>query len=195
METHKGITRRLKKKRKHRPHAEHYEAARVFCANAEKNQADSGLQLQASLLFSAFCIEAYLNLMGSTCLRYWDEIDKAPVLAKLRLLMAEFRVHFEEGKRPLQTVSDLFRYRNWMAHSKAGLIEEEKEIKNEDDIEDAVLFDLPRHKWEKFVTRQKAKQCLEDVAAVIGALNEKAPKPDVGLYLITSHSGEFGGVV
>jgi hypothetical protein len=180
------ITKRLQKERNFRPHAEHHHAAWVFYRNAEKNEVGSALQLQASLVFSAFCMEAYLNHMGSKCLSYWDEIDRSPVLAKLRLLMAEFKVHFEAGERPLQTVRQLFGYRNWMAHSRSKLIKEETEYEGE--VDDAVLMAAPRDKWEAFVTLENTKRCLEDVAKLINALNEKAPHPDLDLVIVTSHT-------
>jgi hypothetical protein len=165
-------TRRLQKERNFRPHAEHYHAAHIFYDNASKNQRGSALQLQASFVFSAFCVEAYLNHMGSTCLTCWSDIERAPVFAKLRLPMAEFSVHLAAGERPLQTVRHLFRYRDWMAHSKSTLIKEE--IEYEGEIDDSVRMTTPRHKWEEFITLENAKRCLDDVAALVKALNEKS---------------------
>jgi len=177
--------RRLQKERDFRPHAEHYHAAGVFYDIASKNQKGSALPLQASLVFCAFCVEAYLNHMGRTCLSYWSEIERAPVFAKLRLLMAEFGVHLVAGERPLQTIRHLFRYRDWMAHSKSTVIKEE--IDYEGEIDDSVRMTTPRHKWEDFITLENAKRCLDDVAALVKALNEKAPVPDRDLLIITSH--------
>jgi hypothetical protein len=123
--------------------------------------------------------------MGRTCLSYWTEIERAPVFAKLRLLMAEFGVHLRAEERPLQTVRHLFRYRDWMAHSKSIVIKEE--IDYEGEIDDSIRMTTPRHKWEKFITLENAKRCFDDVAALVKALNEKAPVPDRDLLIVTSH--------
>jgi hypothetical protein len=179
------VTRRLQKERDFRPHAEHYHAACVFYDNASKTERGSALQLQGSFVFCAFCIEAYLNHMGSTNLTYWDDVEKSSVFTKLRLLMAEFGIRLPDGQRPLQTIRQLFRYRNWMAHSKSRVIKEEIEF--DADIDDSARMTTPRDKWDDFISLQNAKLCLEDVADLIKTLNAKAPVPDRDLLIVTSH--------
>ena len=46
----------------------------------------------------------------------------------------------------------------------------------------------PPHKWEQFITLENAKRCLDDVAALLKTLNEKAPVPDKELLIVTSHT-------
>jgi hypothetical protein len=99
--------------------------------------------------------------------------------------MAEFGIRLSDGERPVQTIRQLFRYRNWMAHSKSTVIKEE--IEYEGEIDDSVRMTTPPHKWEEFITLENAKRCLDDVAALVKALNEKAPVPDRDLLIITSH--------
>jgi hypothetical protein len=186
MSAAKQPSRRLKKERDFRPHAEHYHAASVFYDNASKSERGSALQLQAALVFCAFCVEAYLNHMGRTCLARWDDVERAPVFAKLRLLLSEFSVHLAPGERPLQTIRQLFRYRDWMAHSKSAVITEELEYEGE--IDESTRMATPKHKWEDFNTLANTRRCLDDVAALVKSLNEKAPVPDRSLLIVTSHS-------
>ncbi len=73
-----------------------------------------------------------------------------------------------------------------MAHSKSAVIREE--IKYEGEINDSIRMATPQHKWEKFNTLANAQRCLDDVAALVKALNDKAPVPDSSLLIVTSHS-------
>jgi hypothetical protein len=97
--------------------------------------------------------------MGSTNLTYWDDVEKSSVFTKLRILMAEFGIRLPDGQRPLQTIRQLFRYRNWMAHSKSRVIKEEIEF--DGDIDDSDRMTTPRDKWDDFISLQNAKLCLE----------------------------------
>ena len=124
--------------------------------------------------------------MGAKCLSAWSDIERAPVFAKLRVLMLAFGVQLAGNERPMQTVRQLFRYRDWIAHSKSALITEE--IEREGEIDDSLLMATPKHKWERFNTLENAKRAIDDVAALVEALNEKAPVPDRPLVIVTSHS-------
>jgi hypothetical protein len=123
--------------------------------------------------------------MGSTNLTYRDDVEKPSVFTKLRLLMAEFGIRLPDGQRPLQTIRQLFRYRNWMAHSKSRVIKEEIEF--DGDIDDSDRMTTPRDKRDDFISLQNARLCLEDVADLIKTLNAKAPVPDRDLLIVTSH--------
>ena len=62
---------KVTKTRKFTPHSEHYHAARMFLGRAQETASGSGFQLQASLVFCAFALEAYFNFVGQKCLGHW----------------------------------------------------------------------------------------------------------------------------
>ena len=101
--------------------------------------------------------------------------------------MAEFDVHLERGGRPLQTVHQLFQYRNWLAHTRPQIVAEETSHSTE--VDDSFLFKSPKHKWEKFVRPDVVERALEDVKSVIEALNHACPmREPMPLAGITSHT-------
>jgi len=173
--------------REFRPHADHLHGARVFQKLAKRGIDGSYYQRVGCLAFCAFALEAYFNHVGQLTLSYWSEAEFAPPLAKLRLLAAEFGVALDASRRPLQTVVKLFRYRNWLAHSRSETITEETE--HTADSYERTFYDEPLHQWESFATLPNMARAIEDVEAVITLLNQKSPKPELMPLAVSSHSG------
>ena len=67
----------------------------------------------ASLIFSAFTLEAYFNHLGSEKINFWKEIEFISVENKLRIFEREFSLDINYGKRPYQTFRDLFKGYEW----------------------------------------------------------------------------------
>lgn len=84
--------------------------------------------LMASILFSAFTFEAYLNHLGSIKIKHWDEIERISVLSKYSVLCKEFDIQVNKGGRPFQTIKKLFEFRNSIAHGKSEILKLEKEV-------------------------------------------------------------------
>jgi hypothetical protein len=76
------------------------------------------LQLQGSAIFHAFTFEAYLNHVGSQEIEFWDEIDRIPHSNKLSVLAKRLKFTYDLGRRPFQTMRDLFKLRDGLAHGK-----------------------------------------------------------------------------
>jgi hypothetical protein len=180
----------VKKVREFRPHAQHMHAARLYYNNAQSKMDGSFFQLVGSLAFCAFGLEAYLNHVGERTLDYWEDVDFAPPLAKLRLLAAEFSVPLDKARRPMQTVCELIRHRNWLVHSRSEIIKEEKE--HNSDTYSRTFYDQPLHRWEAFVTPENVGRAIEDVEALIELLNSKSPKPEPLPLTLGGHSGGTG---
>jgi hypothetical protein len=175
------------KVREFRPHADHLHGARVFQKLAEGKVNGSYYQRVGCLAFCAFALEAYFNHLGQLTLSYWEEVEFASPLVKLRLLAAEFQVQFDASRRPLQTVIELFRYRNWLAHSRSERFTEESEH-NAEAYEDT-FYDTPLHRWEAFAALTNMTRAIEDAEAVITLLNAKSPNPELIPLAASSHSG------
>ncbi|MCJ7435880.1 MAG: hypothetical protein MUO77_20565, partial [Anaerolineales bacterium] len=81
------------------------------------------------MLFSAFCIEAYLNHIGQETISFWDILKKSlspyetlDVLADVLVFTPEF------GCRPYQTFRSIFKLRNLLVHAKTETIMDEGEL-------------------------------------------------------------------
>jgi hypothetical protein len=178
---------RITKKREFRPHGEHMHAARLFYRHAKDGVKGPYYQWSACLAFSAFSLEAYLNLLGQRTIVLWRDVEKAPPLAKLRLLMAQFGIRLQTGERPLQTVRELFMYRNWLAHTRSEIILYDAE--HPIDEHEERLYEAPLHKWERFPTDATAARAMEDVEKVITLLNARSPYPEPLPMSLSWHSG------
>lgn len=162
-------------------------AARLFYRNARADVKGPYYQLSACLAFCAFSLEAYLNLLGERTVVCWRDVQKAPPLAKLRLLLTQFGIPLHPGERPLQTVRELFMYRNWLAHTQAEIILDCAEHPIEE--HEKLLYETPLHKWEKFPTDAAAARAMKDVEEVITLLNAKSPYPEPMPMSLSWHSG------
>ena len=79
---------------------------------AKSIEEGSFYQLMSSLVFSAFAVEAYLNHVGEHKIQYWGEIEKIEPMAKLKVLYSHLNLQFDPSKRPIQTIRQLFKFRN-----------------------------------------------------------------------------------
>ncbi len=109
----------------------------------------------ASLVFSAFSIEAKVNFVGWKVLRDgWPE--KANLREKLNLLNEVLKMDLSWGKLPLQTILKLKRLRDVLAHGKPEIVEKFEVVEVEPDVWDAL-----KGQWETSVTPKFVDQCRE----------------------------------
>jgi hypothetical protein len=121
-------------------------------------------------IFAAFSLEAYLNHLGPLRFQCWEELERLPVESKLALLLENLNQHPDFSRRPFQTVKDMFRFRNQLAHGRSEQIEETS-------IQKLFPGESPRYpqvKWEAQCTQQTAARFMEDARAVIVQLHEWA---------------------
>ena len=73
----------------------------------------------SAVMFSAFAVEAHLNHIGEAKLPFWKIVEpKLPWRNKLELVAQHLGIILDDGKRPFQTLSDLFKFRDRLAHGK-----------------------------------------------------------------------------
>lgn len=110
-----------------------------------------------SLIFSAFAIEAKVNYVGWKVLKNgWPE--RANLHEKIDLLIAVLALNLSWGQRPLQTISQLKRFRDTIAHGKPEIINETIITDVEPDVWDAL-----KAQWESSVTPENVDLCYEDM--------------------------------
>jgi len=156
---------------------------------AQEEAAGSVFQLRASLLFTAFTLEAYLNHIGEKIFLCWADLERLSPRQKLNVIAERLDVKVDYGRRPWQIVKELFAFRNAVAHGKTeNLTESEKNIPLERYSDDD-FHELVPTEWEKYSTQQNAVRAREDVEKILKTMHAAAGFEDDFLF----HSGfQFG---
>jgi hypothetical protein len=138
-------------------------AARRLATKRSQAKADQ-LDLMMSCVASAFFLEAALNHAGSQKMAFWDSIErKLDPEAKLQLLMSRCGLSVDFGMRPYQTVRDLVRMRNSLAHGKTVKVDV---VYSRTGPRSINMRDR-RARWDTRLTAQLAKRYLNDVTDVV----------------------------
>ena len=165
-----------------------YFAARNALLLAKASENNRLYNCMGAIVFSAFCLEAYLNHIGSIKFEFWDDELKKDLSSKNKLKMIAHEIGYipDTSRPPFQSFSFLFKFRNQMAHGKSEVISESKEmiLQNEDDA--SVLTFIPETWWQKQCNLKVAEQSVEDVKAIVTELSKKAGLTDRPF-------GTFGG--
>lgn len=155
---------------------------------ATKIEEGSYFTEMASLLFSAFTLEAYLNHLGEKLFEYWKELDRLPYYKKLTIITTHLKIKPDYKGPPYSTIEGLFRFRNSIAHGRSKILSPDPIITDIED--DPHNHERPSTEWEEYCNLKNVNAVIEDVKKVIEELHQKAgfgthPMEDHG---ITSRS-------
>ncbi len=153
--------------------------AHLACANrailerAKKKEPGYYWDVMASLVFSAFTFEASLNHIGPKAISYWKELERLPMTNKLSILLEHLKLSPDFGKRPYQSLRQLYGLRNALAH---GRDQELSFGPEERVIDDATFkaFDFVRSKPEELCTIEYAEAAYADMETIVVGLFEAA---------------------
>jgi len=123
-------------------------------------------QFRASLVFTAFALEACLNHLGEKVFDCWPDLERLRPRGKLNVLCEHLGVAVDYSRRPWQIVKPLFGFRNDIAHARSEVISGTTVVA----ASDADTFDFVRTEWEAFATELNAVRAREDVEAIVGLL-------------------------
>ena len=167
-----------------------WNASWSFLKTAEQEVEGSYYQIMASLIFTAFTMEAYLNHLGKQLLQCWNEIEiSLSPSKKLRLLAEKIGIEIHERKRPFQTVFNIFKFRNWFAHGKTVYFKSEKDFYVLNKKLNKYKYHPPETKWMKYCRLQNALNAQEDVEKIIRLFQDKSGIKDHLLF----DFGTWGG--
>jgi hypothetical protein len=165
---------KVKKERDYRPHAEVLFSARMLIKMGEVHRENCSHLWLASLVLTAFAFEGYLNYLGRRLFRTWEDFErKLNWDMKASLIADRIDLTLDRGKPPLQTICELFHFRNNVAHLKPPLkpLVEEYET---DNLDLSTFYRPIESKVEKFCTEANAKLCIEDVQKMMSIFYEHA---------------------
>jgi len=170
-------------------------AAEWALEQAEGNE-EGGLRrlfnCMSSIILSAFCIEAYLNHIGSKFLPYWDdEVKKGlSINNKFKIICHHFNLSPDYSRRPFHSLREIIKYRNLMAHAIT-----EKISLQVAQVARLKRANYPQTWWGEHTNLKTAKRWLKDTESMITEINKAAGERDYltfifGTLSVTSSKGE-----
>lgn len=165
----------VRKEREVNTYSELWHASECVLRSGIEQDRGSTWQFLSSILLTAFTFEAYLNHVGQRNINCWADLEYLPPLSKFKLLCETLHVSFDggEGARPIQTINELFNFRNKIAHGKSAKINNKPELLDINDNLDKRLAERVLTDWEKLIqTSEFAKKARQDVELVIKNLHE-----------------------
>lgn len=162
----------VKKKREVWTYALMWATSSFLLKKGQEDLRGSYHQFKASLVFTAFTLEAYLNHIGEKIFSCWQKYERKPPKKKLKKIAKHLGVKVDYRKTPWKVMNDLFEFRNTIAHGKSGKIEIEKEVPL-DEFSDEQFGELHLTDWEKYCTPKNAERAREDVNEIIEVLHSK----------------------
>lgn len=124
-----------------------------------------------AMLFSAFCIEAYLNHLGNQKLEYWPTLKRRlSPSEKLEVLSSVIGYKVNFGRRPFQTFNEIFGVRNQLVHAESEyLFQEDEQL-----LAPSESPSKPQAKWEEIMNLKVANRFVEDTRAMLVELHSKS---------------------
>ncbi len=147
-------------------------ASGFYLKLAEKNEDGRFYSAQASIVFSAFTYEAFLNTLGSKLLNNWGAHDRENIVNKLKTICDKLGYKPLKNKRPYQSLKKLIWFRNLTAHGREEIVTAagkpvSKQKKGE-------YHDAIESEWEKYCTVKNARKVYEDVNEIAKDLCQRA---------------------
>jgi hypothetical protein len=165
----------INKQRKVHTYAELWHASDCVLNAGLKNPEGSSWQFLSSVVLMAFTFEAFLNHVGAATFECWEEeLERLRPWGKLQLLCEELKVSFPAGPgaRPLQTIKELMKFRNTMAHGKTAELKQKPIMRTTENYASVYREELLAE-WEHLVkTSDFAVRVREDVRAVLEHVHE-----------------------
>lgn len=163
----------VERERDVRTHAYLWHTSLFLRDRGRKEEAGSSHQFRASLIFTAFALEAYLNWLGDKLFPHWDYLERLKIKEKLDLLSAQFGVQINNGARPWQTIKDVFAFRNDLAHGRPDALTSTATEPIDEHL-DKKIGEWQRTWWETYCTGENAERAIEDIGEVIRTLHKAA---------------------
>jgi len=123
-------------------------------------------------VFTAFTLEAYLNHVGPRLLQCWEHLERQSPKEKLNLVAKHLAVPINNAARPWKIMTELFEFRNTIAHGKSITFKPSVRVVSLAEHETDVS--MAKTKWELFCTRKNAESARADVEAIVITLYRAA---------------------
>ena len=153
-----------------------YSTCRYALEKAGRTDEGSFLELLTANLMAALAFEAFLNQAGAfiwgATSEVWAAVERLGPMAKLRAIAEHAKFDLDASTCPVQTIAQVCRFRNAVAHGKPEFLE--AEIPR--DVAAAGLSfpsaEALVTEWEQDCTSQHVKRVLADLEQLTDSLSE-----------------------
>ena len=174
--TRKPPKAQVSKKRDVHTYAELWHGSRVLLERAQAEPKGSKWLWMGSLLLTAFSFDAYLNHIGPEVSECWDALEVLSPEGKLSIVCEKLEIDLPSDRRPRQTIHELIKFRNNLAHGKTVTVEENTNC-DVDQYLDEFIGIRPLAIWEGYCTEKNAIKAREDVEKILRLIHDKL-KPE-----------------
>ncbi len=153
---------------------------------ADKKEVGEGPLKLAALILAAFSLEAYVNHIGEKLFpSFWKHMERnVTPMGKVHLIMDKTGVSLNSGERPLQTVDQLMKWRNSVAHGTSLILNSESLVDSMEDLKKPEKMILA--KWEEFVNEAELTRIHEDLEIVMRKIFDASGIDDEDLFEMSS---------
>ena len=177
--TQQRLSARVSKKRKLNTYAELWFGSGFLLKRAKAEPSGGYWVVMASAVLTAFALEAYLNHIGSKIFTTWNVLEALSPSGKLDIMCEKLGLSFPLGKRPRQSIEDLFRFRNKLAHGKSKTLTMTDVTDDVERFMDPVKNRMPLEGWEEFCFDiVRVQRVRNDVEKFIRKVHETAKPSD-----------------
>ncbi|OPZ85993.1 MAG: Modification methylase BamHI [bacterium ADurb.Bin429] len=126
----------------------------------------------ASIIFTAFTLEAYFNHVGSKIFpaKCWSSLERSRPQQKLDVISEHLNIPVDYGIRPWQVMRTLYPVRNDIAHAKTTVVSGSSVMPY--DEYGRSLPELLLDKWQQYCTQSQALIVRDDVEKIVFAIYE-----------------------
>ena len=179
----------ISKERKLITYSDFWKASLFLLESGKRDKSGSYFQFLASLIFSAFTFEAFLNHIGEHLFSSWPELErKLSHRAKLALIGERLSISIDYGRLPWQVIPKLFGFRDKVAHGKNEMLRLEKVVPHDDRYKE-LLHEFMFSDWQNFSTEENATDVLKHLEEIMKNLQKAA---NIENDLLFDHGGQFG---
>lgn len=144
--------------------------ANTLLSVSESFQKGSFYTILSSIVLRSFAFEAYLNHLGERIFELWDHEDHIKISDKYSKICDHLNLSTDFSRRPEQTITGLFKFRNDIAHAGSEVIERTKKY---DPVSDKFGY-IPKADWQEYCSEKNALRAKEDIEAIISGLHKSA---------------------
>jgi hypothetical protein len=151
-----------------------------------------GFQFLSSIVLFAFTVEAFINNTALSLVADFEEFERKKTGEKFDFVCERLAVSFPGGvaARPLQTLVEVFKFRNAMAHGKTTTLRPDPKTVVVNQKLESILTARPMTNWEPRIHNSKfAERAREDVEKILNAIHMARPKPKEPLFMLGEGSG------